>query len=109
MRQRLREHNAGKVPHTAKFKPWIIRSATAFRDRSRAMAFERYLKSGSGRAFLRSRPKESFSAVLRRELPLPLETCGELLDHFVQAGVPRANPARRKALAAGRGRRSRRP
>jgi hypothetical protein len=29
-----------------------IRSATAFRDRNRALAFERYLKSGSGRAFL---------------------------------------------------------
>lgn len=55
---------------------------------------------------LRSRPEESFSSVLRRELPQPLETCGELLEHFVKAGVPRANPARRQALAAGRGRRS---
>lgn len=52
LRQRLREHNGGKVPHTAKFKPWIVRSATAFGDRTRALAFERYLKSGSGRAFL---------------------------------------------------------
>jgi putative endonuclease len=52
LRQRLKEHNAGMVPHTSKFKPWIIRSATAFRDRTRALAFERYLKSGSGRAFL---------------------------------------------------------
>jgi putative endonuclease len=52
LRQRLKAHNAGKVPHTSKFKPWIIRSATAFRDRARALAFERYLKSGSGLAFL---------------------------------------------------------
>jgi hypothetical protein len=58
---------------------------------------------------LRSRPKESFSAVLRRELPQPLETCGELLDHFAKAGVPRANRTRRQALAKGRGRRSHRP
>ena len=29
--------------------------------------------------------------------------------HFAKAGVPRANPARRKALTEGRGRRSHRP
>jgi predicted GIY-YIG superfamily endonuclease len=52
LRQRLKEHNAGKVPHTSMFKPCIIRSATAFRDHTRALAFEKYLKSGSGRAFL---------------------------------------------------------
>ena len=52
IRKRLREHNSGKVPHTSKFRPWSIRSATAFGDRDRALAFERYLKSGSGRAFL---------------------------------------------------------
>ena len=43
---------SGKVSHTSKFRPWSIRSATACRDRNRALAFERYLKSGSGRAFL---------------------------------------------------------
>jgi len=53
LRKRLREHNSGKVPHTSKFKPWGIRSATAFPDRTRALDFERYLKSGSGRAFFR--------------------------------------------------------
>jgi predicted GIY-YIG superfamily endonuclease len=51
--RRLAEHNSGKVPHTSKFVPWRIRSATAFREMERALAFERYLKSGSGRAFLR--------------------------------------------------------
>ena len=48
---RLHEHNAGEVPHTSKFKPRAIKTAIAFRDRERASAFERYLKSGSGRAF----------------------------------------------------------
>ncbi|HAM73885.1 MAG TPA: excinuclease ABC subunit C [Verrucomicrobiales bacterium] len=52
LRNRLHQHNAGKVPHTSKFRPWQIRSATAFRSPTRARAFERYLKSGSGRAFL---------------------------------------------------------
>ncbi|MBX3745093.1 MAG: GIY-YIG nuclease family protein [Verrucomicrobiae bacterium] len=52
LRRRLAEHNAGKVTHTARYRPWTVRSATAFCDRTRALAFERYLKSGSGRAFL---------------------------------------------------------
>lgn len=53
LKQRLKEHNSGRVSHTSKFTPWQIRSATAFRSRERASAFERYLKSGSGRAFLK--------------------------------------------------------
>ena len=51
--RRLAEHNAGKVAHTSKFAPWAIRSATAFREKQKAIAFEWYLKSGSGRAFLK--------------------------------------------------------
>jgi putative endonuclease len=52
LKQRLSEHNSGRVPHTSKFGPWEIRAATAFNNEHRAIAFERYLKSGSGRAFL---------------------------------------------------------
>ena len=52
LKLRLAEHNAGRVPHTSKFTRWEIRSATAFRGRTRAAAFEFYLKSDSGRAFL---------------------------------------------------------
>ena len=51
LKQRLAKHNAGGVSHTAKFKPWRIKSAIAFTDQDRAAQFERYLKSGSGRAF----------------------------------------------------------
>jgi predicted GIY-YIG superfamily endonuclease len=53
LQERLRAHNAGKVAHTAKRRPWRLQTALAFRDRSRAAAFERYLKSGSGRQFAR--------------------------------------------------------
>ena len=53
LQERLRKHNAGEVTHTSKSKPWSIKTAIAFRDRERACAFERYLKSGSGRAFAR--------------------------------------------------------
>jgi predicted GIY-YIG superfamily endonuclease len=52
LKKRLAEHNAGRVPHPSKFTPWEIRTATGFRNKERAVAFERYLKSGSGRAFL---------------------------------------------------------
>ena len=48
---RLAKHNAGEVPHTAKKRPWRIKTAVAFRDRAKAAAFEKYLKSPSGRAF----------------------------------------------------------
>jgi putative endonuclease len=52
---RLAKHNAGGVPHTAKQRPWRIKSAVAFRDRTKAAEFERYLKSPSGRAFSKKR------------------------------------------------------
>ena len=57
---------------------------------------------------LRASPKESFSSVLRRELTLPLETCGEVLDYFAEKGVPDAHPHLRQAMLEGRGRGSRR-
>ena len=53
--ERLKAHNAGQCSHTAKFKPWRIKTATAFTDRERALDFERYLKSPSGRAFAKKR------------------------------------------------------
>ncbi len=52
---RLLKHNAGAVTHTSKFRPWRIKSYIAFADETRAIAFEKYLKSGSGRAFAKAR------------------------------------------------------
>jgi len=51
LQERLKSHNSGKVPHTSKFAPWRIETAVAFRSKDKAVAFERYLKSHSGRAF----------------------------------------------------------
>ncbi len=48
---RLQAHNAGQSPHTSKFKPWRLLSCHWFERAETAAAFERYLKSGSGRAF----------------------------------------------------------
>jgi putative endonuclease len=55
LKERLARHNAGDVPHTSKFQPWRIKTAVAFTDRSRAVEFERYLKTSSGRAFAKKR------------------------------------------------------
>ena len=52
---RLKKHNAGDVPHTAKSRPWRIKTAIAFTERGQAVNFERYLKSSSGRAFAKKR------------------------------------------------------
>jgi predicted GIY-YIG superfamily endonuclease len=49
--QALLAHNAGGSPHTARFKPWKLLVSIEFPDQSTAARFERYLKSGSGRAF----------------------------------------------------------
>jgi predicted GIY-YIG superfamily endonuclease len=50
---RLAKHNAGEVPHTSKYRPWRLNTYIAFADEKKAFAFEKYLKSGSGRAFSR--------------------------------------------------------
>lgn len=51
LRQRVAEHNAGKCPHTSKFLPWKLKVYIAFESIEQAQRFEKYLKSGSGRAF----------------------------------------------------------
>jgi putative endonuclease len=50
---RLAYHNAGRCHHTAKHCPWKLIATIEFVDDARAYRFERYLKSGSGRAFAR--------------------------------------------------------
>ncbi len=52
---RLTKHNAGEVPHTSKYRPWRLKTYLAFSDESKAVAFDKYLKSGSGRAFAKKR------------------------------------------------------
>jgi len=53
--KRLQDHNSGKSKHTAKFKPWQLVSYHFFENENAALAFEKYLKSGSGRAFAKKR------------------------------------------------------
>jgi len=55
LRKRLASHNAGQSLHTGKFRPWRLVTYIAFSEESKAVAFERYLKSGSGQAFAKKR------------------------------------------------------
>jgi len=53
--QRLYVHNTGGSSHTAKYKPWKLISSIFFETKEKAVEFEKYLKSGSGRAFIKKR------------------------------------------------------
>jgi predicted GIY-YIG superfamily endonuclease len=64
---RLAKHNEGGCPHTAKFRPWEIEVAIAFRSREMAAAFERYMKTGSGREFARRHFQAAHSLAAQRK------------------------------------------
>jgi putative endonuclease len=49
--ERLRWHNAGMNVHTANNCPWDVIVSVEFKTQEAALEFERYLKTGSGRAF----------------------------------------------------------
>lgn len=53
--QRILDHNRGCNPSTIAYLPLRLEGYAAFRAKEQALAFERYLKSGSGHAFARKR------------------------------------------------------
>ena len=53
LRTRLKNHNSGRILHTTKWKPWRLKTYVALSDRIKAAQLERYLKSASGRAFVK--------------------------------------------------------
>ena len=52
LENRLNKHNSSKSEYTKKFAPWEIETFITFKNELLAEKFERYLKSGSGYAFL---------------------------------------------------------
>ena len=50
---RLASHNAGESPRTARQAPWQVVVLVQFVDERRALDFEKFLKSTSGRAFVK--------------------------------------------------------
>ena len=52
---RVERHSKGHVPATKGKLPIKLLTYVAFTDKYKAFKFEKYLKSGSGRAFLKRR------------------------------------------------------
>ena len=55
IKERLTKHNEGGSVHTRRDKPWDLILVHCFKERDKALAFEKYLKSGSGNAFAKKR------------------------------------------------------
>lgn len=52
---RLQKHNEGGSIYTKDHRPWEMVFSCNFNDKSKALAFEKYLKSHSGRTFAQKR------------------------------------------------------
>jgi putative endonuclease len=53
LKERIVRHNKGNIPATKSRIPVILIGYFAFRNKHTAYNFEKYLKSGSGRAFIK--------------------------------------------------------
>ena len=51
---RFKSHNElATKGHTIKFRPWKVIQVTFFNEKSEAMKYEKYLKTGTGREFIK--------------------------------------------------------
>jgi len=55
LKQRLEVHNSGGSIYTKVSRPWELIVFLGFKEKLKATAFEKYLKSGSGSAFAKKR------------------------------------------------------
>jgi putative endonuclease len=55
LKKRLNAHNRGSNTSTAPYRPWKLVFYAAFDQKETALDFERYLKTGSGKAFAKKR------------------------------------------------------
>ena len=55
IKRRIKEHNIAENGHTAKHKPWKLIHVLVFFHKKKALDFETYLKTSSGKAFMRKR------------------------------------------------------
>ncbi|HZR16317.1 MAG TPA: antitoxin VapB family protein [Verrucomicrobiae bacterium] len=72
------------------------------------MAFKTLTISAEAHQRLKKRklPGESFTQVILREIPEPLETAGEVLDYLRSEPAPQLDRSALESLRKGRGRRS---
>ena len=55
LKKRLEAHNSGGSIHTNADRPWKLIVYIAFDTKEKALAFEKYIKAGSGYAFAKKR------------------------------------------------------
>ncbi len=55
LKRRMTDHKNGKVMFTKRFRPLELVFYAAFKNKDNAIAFEKYLKSSSGKAFRNKR------------------------------------------------------
>ena len=55
LNERIRRHNKGDNTYTKPRRPIVLVTYLAFTNKYKAIAFEKYLKSGSGKAFAQKR------------------------------------------------------
>ncbi|MFU8781050.1 MAG: GIY-YIG nuclease family protein [Kiritimatiellia bacterium] len=52
LEKRLDEHNSGSQIYSSRYAPWKRVTYVAFTDKNTAVAFEKHLKTPSGKAFV---------------------------------------------------------
>src|SRR5215831_9538439 len=104
LQARLDWHNHGPAGHTRNGRPWSLVVAMEFSSERDAVTFEKYLKSGSGRAFakrhfsalgLRSRPVLGTIRSRRKDAHEDANESGSTADAGADDG-PRAGQRRRE-------------
>jgi predicted GIY-YIG superfamily endonuclease len=55
LKERLETHNSGGSIYTKQYRPWKLIMFFGFDNKLKATAFEKYIKSGAGRAFAKKR------------------------------------------------------
>ena len=55
LKNRLDSHNSGQSAYTSKYKPWELEFFACFNNKMKALDFEKYLKTPSGKAFRNKR------------------------------------------------------
>lgn len=55
LKSRIKQHNSGFNLYSSSKRPFLLEWYCAFREKDKALEFEKYLKHGSGYAFARKR------------------------------------------------------
>ena len=55
LEKRLNDHNSSTAGYAKRYAPWQIETYITFKNKYLAEEFEKYLKHGSGNAFLKKR------------------------------------------------------